>query len=303
MWTVDSEEPGSGGTTSDYRELLSHHFIARGLLPDQTLWLGIHDQIKEHGIAEWRELGEVTLPGLETAKVQKLLGSGYVVTEFLMAAARLGGEMKNRVCAAGALINLALVACDRMLENTASVTEVLPSFEPGLGQTKLPMDVLMEAYRRKIADLEIGKDLLLMVNKSIRLTLEAEAQTVYLNIELPFRFWLRKGAIPFVLMGLPACSGRSYLTWLYRLGRFFSAVDDVVDYALDMQKNEPNLLRSYTEEARFQFIGRLAEWGAQILSEWDRLVPRTNEFAGAREIFLYFVWNWLGTAPFASSQR
>ena len=302
-WDEDGRDRSESFTADCQIDFLANQLVANGISPELNLWPEIRERIQHRGLAEYRALTLDDSFILNRTKAQILLGSGYVLSEFLLQPMGIPVKLRKPIASAGAVLNLTVVACDRLLESGLSVSEVVPLFEPGLGASESTVDRLMRCYRKRLADLGLDRPLSPTINEAIRRMFEAEAHSVSSRPDLPFRVWLRKSALPFVTMGLPACADVSYLRWLYRLGCVFGAVDDIADYAMDLERNEPNVLRDYSDEQRFKFISRLARRGAQVLAEWDSLVPRSYEFAARREIFAYFVWNWIGRVPATSTTR
>jgi hypothetical protein len=302
-WDGDGRAANERFPSDCHVDFLANQLVANSIRPELNSWPEIRDRIRQQGLAEYRELTLDRSFIVGQTKAQTLLGSGYVLCEFLLEPTGIPGKLRDAMARAGALLNLAVVACDRLLESGLSVPEVIPSFEPGLDASEFAIDRLMRCYRKRLAELGLDRRLSLTINEAIRRMFEAEAETVSCSSDLWFRVWLRKSALPFVTMGLPACHAIGYLRWLYDLGCFFGGVDDIADYASDLERNEPNILRTWPDDQRLKFIARLARRGARVLAEWDSLVPRSHEFAPRREIFAYFVWNWIGRAPAASTTR
>jgi hypothetical protein len=241
----------------------------------------------------------VVLPDtISLARTKHLLGAGSVATEFLVAPARLFAAEASAMSSLGALINLMVVICDGMLDGGAAVETVLPSTQlaAGGGDGSVVM-VLLREYFKRLRDLRPDERVLGIARRVAARMFEAEIETVCCGSTLPYRAWLRKSALPFVMMALPAWARRprrttpGYLRWLYSIGRFFGAIDDAVDAAADLASGHPNYWHRKTLSALA--AARIAGWGRSILAFWDSLVRQSSETAAVRSSFLYNVWRWL----------
>jgi len=302
VWTTESDGSAAKAESLHLAERLTAEIVAAGLIPDQQVWPSIRERVKRHGADEWYRLASYRLSSVEPASAQKLLGAGYVLTQFLTAPVNTENSGRNAIYSAGALINLAVVVCDRLLDGGASVQEVLPG--PG-SEVRSPVYVLMERYRETIAGMSGHEQPGNKLEKAIARMFDAEVETVHYGMSLPYRFWLRKSALPFVLMGSTAwllnkgetrAAFSRHLKWLYEVGRFFGALDDVVDYADDIENTAANILRGHEEGARTALVKRMAKRAVRVLDEWDSVVPRITGFAVMRESFLFFIWSWLAKA-------
>jgi hypothetical protein len=101
-------------------------------------------------------------------------------------------------------------------------------------------------------------------------------------------------------MGLSAWAGSApvprdkflrYLSWLYRVGRFFGVLDDAIDYDEDLLTGQPNYLRNYDESRRPVVIARSVRWGVAVLESWGNLMAGA-EPSIPRETFLHTIWGW-----------
>ena len=285
--------------------MVSEALVERGLItePSSTSYI---NRATSLGEAEWGWLAQIGPIDLSPAKATRLLGAGFVLTEFLIAPVSTCKVQRDRLCSLGALANLMVVACDRLLDDGVSVDKVLPPAEldAGGGESSAVMRLLRE-YMRRFETIRPEQPLRETVGKIVARMFEAETRTVRLRNRLAYRFWLRKCSLPFVLMGAPAWTGLRvetpkgylhHLGWLYRLGRFFGALDDAVDFAGDASSGQPNLWQSWNEEQHPVLARRVADWAGLILRDWDSLVTRTIETAVLREVFLQNVWSWLEPA-------
>jgi hypothetical protein len=256
------------------------------------------------GLAEWGGIKADFADVLEPCRTQRLLGIGYAFTEFL-AAPVVGPATPRTICSLGAIANLMVVICDRMLDSGIPVEAVL-------AENGMPKDAtvsrLLDLYWRKFATMEADKSLVEIIQRVIRRMFAAEMETVRRRDELPYRYWLRKSALPFVLMGLPAWACRcrdnrnsgfklaEHVRWLSKVGRFFGVLDDAADYEADIRSGDANYFRLVPKNRSADVGQRVANWGSDILREWDSLVIAAPKSAIFRETFSNITWGWLGSA-------
>jgi len=265
------------------------------------------------GDTEWNGLAGLDVTGISAPKARRLLGAGFALAEFLIAPVPARTVIHNSVCSLAALANLMVVVCDGLLDGGASVGDVLPSAELAAGGgCSSPVMVLLREYFLRLEDIRPSEELLRRIRKLVARMFDAEIRTVRREGSLPYCFWLRKSSLPFVLMGLPAWAGCPdaspgryirHLLWLYRVGRFFGAIDDAVDFLEDCSAGQPNRWQEWEKVPRASAAACVAGWGTQILEEWDSLVPRTAETTVLRETFLHNIWGWLGPASSQAHAR
>jgi hypothetical protein len=300
LWDHNSAV-GSG--SARYARALITELSAKGLVPDFRLQPRIVDRVRHFGRLEASRLSIKSLAGVSATKVHWALGSGFAMTEFLVSPI-LGAISPPAICSLGALVNLMVVVCDRLLDAGAAVDEVLPESEHSS-----PVFDLLDVYRRKLADREPTVTVHRCSEKLIARMIESERQTVLARERLSYRDWLGKSALPFVLMGLPAwicreCTARArngltfsaHLLWLCRVGRFFGVLDDSLDYEHDLASGQPNCFRSKSPEAGNELCSRAAAWCANILSDWHRFAGNSRKAVIFRETFLNLTWCWLQPA-------
>ncbi len=304
MWTASSDQvPESASRPAT---LVTEALADRGLLTEPHSASHIKERATALGGAEWGQLAQIGSVGISSAKATCLLGAGSILTEFLIAPVAICRVERDQLCSLGALANLMVVACDRLLDDGASLDEILPpdALRAGGGESSPVMRLLGE-YMRRFETIRPEAPLRGTVGKIVVRMFEAEIHTVRLRNRLPYRFWLRKCSLPFVLMGVPAWTGLRvespkrylhHLGWLYRLGRFFGALDDAVDFTEDASSGQPNLWQRRSDEQHRALARRVADWAGEILRDWDSLVTRTIETAVLREVFLQNVWSWLEPA-------
>ncbi len=192
-----------------------------------------------------------------------------------------------------------VVTCDRLLDAGAEIENVLPARELATGGESSSVMLLLREYFERITALGADATLLRIVRKTVALMFEAEMQTVKLRDKLPYRFWLRKCSLPFVLMGFSAwagtCESREkfmhYVLWVYRVGRFLGILDDAIDYDEDFRTGQPNCLRDYNENQRSVVISRAANQGVAVLEGWVNLMGGAQPSI-PRETFLHTIWGW-----------
>ena len=261
--------------------------------------LRIRSRIEHFGRLEAARVCIDLAPGMDASKVRWALGSGFTMTEFLIAPV-LGPASPAAICSLGALVNLMVVLCDGLLDAGATLDDVLPP--PG---GKSPVFELLDFFRSNFLALKPSNGLRCLSEKLIARMIESERQTVFARERLPYRHWLRKSALPFVLMGLAAWTCRcvdpslafsGHLRWLCRVGRFFGTVDDAADYERDLGSGQPNCFRSRSEQARDHLCRRAAAWCAGILGDWDGLAGNSPKAVIFKETFLNLTWSWLQPA-------
>ncbi len=235
-------------------------------------------------------------PELTPPSEAVLLGWGFAITEFLTAPTLIAGLNRAQICSLGGLVNLIVVASDRLLDSGHGIEPPTNS----TAESGSPLQQLQSRYFSSLAALNLEEPLSRMTARAIPLMYEAEIATTRQEGCLPHKLWLRKCCLPFVVMALPACGKSSlegrelsfrYLNWLYRVGRFLGAVDDATDYSDDVEATRPNYFNE-SKRTRPAAMQRIAGWGFEVLREWDRFVPRTCESEISRETFLHTVWGW-----------
>lgn len=276
--------------------------------PDPELAPVLRARIEDFGQEEWNQLNWMQLSALSPAVERYLLGAGCALTAFLIAPVpvKLNWAEYRSLCSQGAVVNLMVVMCDRLLDGGSSLDSVLPPFELAAGGgDSSPVMGLLRQYFQRLQSLGANDRLQRTIGRVVRQMFEAEARTINSNGEIAYRFWLRKSALPFVLMALPvwSCCGVEsadayfrHVRWLYRVGRFFGAVDDAVDFVEDSCSGHPNCWYSWRRQSRPSAARRVAAWGKGILDEWDSLMRMRVESAIIRETFLHNIWEWLGPA-------
>jgi hypothetical protein len=236
---------------------------------------------------------------LPPARVHWVLGSGFALTEFLIAPV-LGAVSPRAICSLGALVNIMVVTCDRLIDRGASVDDV---FRQGS-----PVIQLLERYRTALRELNGDARLHAISEKLIERMVLAERLTVSSDHHLEYRDWIRKSVLPIVLMGLsawacPECdvvsravqkpSFLEHLRWLGRVGRFLGAVDDLADYDSDDISGHPNLFRAKSDQSARRYNIRMAVWCGDILYQWEKRAGASAKAVIFKETFLYLTWSWL----------
>ena len=296
MWAEESETLGR--RASDQSVLVAQAIADIGLRRDARLDREVRDRICKFGDAEWERLGPLELRAVAPDRARYLLGAGYALTGFLIAPfSNSNDEEHGRLCSLGAIVNLMVVVCDRLLDGGAATGDVLPPADSSV-------TLLLQEYLRGVEEIGVDGGHRRTIEKLSERMFEAERRTVCGAGELPFRYWLRKCALPFVLMAAAALRQEQVeqVRWLYKVGRFFGAVDDAVDFIEDRVTGHPNCWLRWQEDRSVAAADRVAGWGRQILDEWGSLVPRTAESAVLRETFLYNIWEWLEAAISAPCQ-
>lgn len=299
MW---SEQRGSG---SRHAILLAEAVKELGLEEDRELRAQVRRRIECAAHAEWQEFGPLAPEGVTAGRAKHLLGAGFSLTAFLVAPVYGDAVEHAELCHLGGIVNLMVVVCDSLLDGGARGEDVLPARElkTGGGEGSAVM-ILLREFMRGVMARGVDARLLKTVEKALQRMFEAESGTVGACGAIDYRYWLRKSALPFVVMAIPAWGGRrltdhelyrQHVRWLYRVGRFLGAVDDAVDFLDDCRTGHPNCWRAWDRNPAAA-AHRVAMWGKQILEWWDSLVPRTTRSAVLRETFLHNVWEWLEPA-------
>ncbi len=300
MWGDAAEVSSPEAPAPPYFLELLAALARQGLQPDRTLSVYIRRRIELTGAAELRKLTFLDPHRSDAADFARRLGWGFAIAEFLTLPVPVSDLERDRACSLGALINLMVVTCDRLLDAGEKVRDVLPVHQIATGgDASLPM-LLLREYFNRLSLLGPDQKLLRTIKKIVSRMFAAEIETVSPGSSLPYRFWLRKCSLPFVLMGLSACAFPSsrqtassfrYLLWLHRLGRFFGAVDDAIDFHEDIENGHPNYWQAYNERARPPLVPRVANWGVAVLSQWEAIAPASRRSI-PRQTFLHTVWGW-----------
>jgi hypothetical protein len=308
LWNTDSETPAAHKTVTATRSpltaLLGREFARRNLLPNPDIGRDIQRNAEIVGRSEWASLNSLGPLATPANRATNLLGLGYVLTEFLAAPAVT--PIPPAISSLGGLVNLMVVVCDQLLDGGFEADRVLPRAELAAGGGgSSPVMLLLGEYFRRLAAISLNKPLLSTIETAVRRMFEAERQTVIQQPGLSYGYWLRKSSLPFVVMALPSWHGSQsmsrsrcdrHLNWLYRVGRFFGALDDAVDFEEDERLGHPNRWQGNSWPGPV-IAKRIADWGDCVVGEWDSLVPKESRTAVLRETFLYIVWGWLRTAP------
>lgn len=300
MW--DDNAAAQSGPALYGRALISE-LSARGLVPDPRLQPLILARIQHFGRLEASRLSVHSVAGMKATKVRWALGAGFTMTEFLVAPV-LGAISPPEICSLGALVNLMVVVCDRLLDSGTPLDRVLP-----LSGNSSPVFDLLDTFRTKLVARKPTDKVHALTEKLIARMVESERQTVLVRDCLSYRDWLGKSAFPFVLMGVPAwtcseCAAQTrasvafsfHLRWLSRVGRFFGVVDDAVDYQRDLFSSQPNYFRSKSLGTWNELCRRAGDWCAGVLRDWHRFAGYSSKAVIFKETFLNLTWSWLQPA-------
>ena len=286
-----------------YALALINELSVKGLVRDSRLQSRIVRRIEHLGCLEAARLSLASLTGMNPAKVRWVLGSGFTMTEFLIAPV-IGAASPPAICSLGALVNLMVVLCDRLLDAGTPVDDILPS-----SGRRSPVFDLLDAYRVEFAAVQPTHSLYALSEKLIARMIDSERQTVFARDRLPYRHWFRKSAFPIVLMALAAWTCREcaahtrsnmtfsrHLRWLCRVGLFFGVLDDAADYERDIASAQPNCFRSRSTAEGNRLCRRAASWGTAILADWSEFAGGSAKAVLFKETFLNLTWAWLKPA-------
>jgi len=282
--------------------MLLKAFRDSGLIPEPGLDDGVEARQDQFGELEWARLSHRPLQFISQKRTKRLLGIGFAVTDFLVAPAGLCSGERMAICSCGALVNLMVVLCDRLIDAGVPLDCVLPVDEENDAS---PVTALLREYRVRLSSLKLSLHGRLLMDQVFTRMTDAERRTAQPQAPLAYRFWLRKSALPFVAMALPACfsAGRdgsrpagAHMRWLYAVGRFFGVVDDAADFNEDLASGAPNYWQRWNDGLHGHIALRVAGWGQKLLAYWDNLVRDTDHQHAVRAIFLHHAWRWLGPA-------
>jgi hypothetical protein len=256
------------------------------------------------------------------ARATRVLGFGYVLADFAIAPLQLEEHERQAVCRVAALGQLIAGAYDYVMDagpgwrriflprlalETDSVARLLRWLLARIGPRvsritgrlvdlyfseldRLPVKAGREHVRRSIAKV------LVEMYKAERASLR--------GARLSAQEFRRKGALPFVLMGLtgwlvaPALEPQRYLRhllWLHRLGDFFAWVDDIVDLEADAAARQPNRLLSGACEDEAALARAVAQKGRRVMLEWQQACNGSVAPTALRESALQLcVVSWFG---------
>jgi len=291
-----------------FPQAISRELANAGLSPDPARLNYICGRVYHFGELEHtrllRSIGSELEPDAQLAV--RLLGWGYVMTEFAVACLGVPGKPNSAVLSLGALANLIVSAYDGLLDSGREPERILLRSRltnaGGERETGDPLIArLVDLYFVLLSRLPYPHAHLHRTLRSAILRMyDAETETAG-SREFSLATWRRKSALPFVIMGLPvwmsipsldARAYRAHLNWLYRLGRFFGWIDDAADLNDDRAAQHLNYFSAGIEP----FMAyRIARQGARILEAWDAGAPADRYGRTLRQTFLAVTWSWLET--------
>ena len=171
---------------------------------------------------EWRQRAFFRVRDISTERTKHLLGGSWCRS--LIAPTFVSSAKHANICALGALVNLMVVICDSRLDSGEAIEDVLPRTElqHGGGESS-PVMVLLREYFNILQDVGPDPRMIETAKRVVAQMFEAEIGSVRTKGTLPFYLWMRKSALPFVLMALPAWARFSYtptpgyLRWLHKV--------------------------------------------------------------------------------------
>jgi hypothetical protein len=259
----------------------------------------------------------------------RILGFGNALTVYSILPVLPEDELFERVVKLGTYNNLIISLFDHLsdsgitshkiltvneLENLIgkkSVSNRLSYLLPG-SREKLMIKTLIRLYNRELKYLGSIKNrpqILNTINTVIRRMFAAELDTLN-GPEAKNQVLNRKSALPFVLMGMPSWlisnqfnAGKfwSHTRWLYRLGLFLGALDDIVDLIDDIRNGHPNQFKKYLmddclENSVVEDIGNEMIKDAFCIKQyWQQTVNPTGKMNDRRKDVLgVCIISWFG---------
>ncbi len=265
----------------------------------------------------------------------RILGFGSALTRYAVQPVPGSAETTEQVITLGARANLIVTVFDQMIDSGENINRVLPfrgleallkhegksnwSLFPLFGNrsSKWIMHHLIKSYLMEINRLS-SSPLILPGNTPVLKTLidliqrmyQAETDTLSKN-GLSIASLNRKAALPFVIMGLPAWLSKkdfnqafyfAHFRWLYRLGLFFGAIDDIIDLQVDISNDQPNQFKPFIEnntvsDSSMSNIGQKIVSEAKLITQqWQHWVNSHNlpipEYS--MDIFSACIVSWFG---------
>lgn len=251
----------------------------------------------------------------------RVLGFGRLLTEFSVAGTGLAPDALEQVARLGALANFIVALHDQHLDvaggSPLSRRAVRMAADPGgraLLAARSPfapaghrlMSTLVSSYHAGVAALPGPRRpaVVRTLRRAIVTMYDAEGATTQGSAQAPPRALRRKGALPFLVMGLPAWLAGApfgpeaylrHLRWLYRLGDFIAWVDDVVDAGDDVRTAHPNRLVAASAAGTAPSAARIAARGERLMREWEqRLDGRAAPSPHAADALRLVVCSWFG---------
>ena len=177
VWTDNIGD--SSASHSGYSAGLINRLAAVGLCPDERLRSRVYARIEHFGSIELARYSPDHIRNLPADKARWVLGCGFAVTEFLIAPV-LGPASPSAICSLGALVNLMVVICDRLLDCGTSPDTVFTDPEsPVLG--------LLHRYQAALRTLDPDARVQAISEKLIARMITAERQTVAAGHQLEYR--------------------------------------------------------------------------------------------------------------------
>ena len=332
---------------ADLRAMLWEHLDAEDLIPGPDTYAASRAEIGRGGEAQRRELSRSIGEGawrLGLAQLgrpnpeddcARILGFGRALTGYAVAPVNLSSADVNTVTELGALANLIVATFDGIVDAGRTPSELLsrvtldaafaarqttPTADPPQTDPSL-ISRLVATYAQ---DLEVcaaseSDPVLQLITRAIEAMYDAELAIVKPKSRSVSRHLLRrKAALPFVVMGLPAwllSSERDeglfrwHIHWLYRLGRFFGWIDDVVDLESDLETGAPSQLvlalenEPHRSDLSREIARAIALQGRRLMHEWRTRVAAAQDVPlPIREAVPTCLVSWFGGLPLLESR-
>ncbi|MDQ2840986.1 MAG: hypothetical protein M3Y72_08110, partial [Acidobacteriota bacterium] len=142
---------------------LAELLASNGLKPDLQLQPYLSRRIRQFGKTESQKLVLLDAFRIDPSVSARLLGSGFALTEFLIAPAAHSqppGDL-SRMLSLGALVNLMVVVCDRLIDAGEKPGDIMPPGEVAAGGgAASPVMILLKQYYELLSAINPDPELL-----------------------------------------------------------------------------------------------------------------------------------------------
>ena len=265
--------------------------------------------------------------------LQRVLGFGGVLTEFLIAPLSISLDKYDDIIKLGTLANYIVTTYDMLIDSNISAypisknelnhimnnpfNDITPFFDPDSKAHNLMLHEIMIYFRELSKIVKSSHNFFIYENlkSDISNLFNAEISTKQKNFcEDNISVLIDKSALPFVIMGLPACMimpitnpqfVSDYRTWLYRFGNFIGLIDDVNDMVNDHNGNRPNRIliqlnksNPITETDIDYIVKDVTNFGIQIMEDWYNFPTNNLKNTSIKHVLPITVLSWFGGVNF-----